>query len=240
MQTLLGPALFLLLPVSFSQELPPINPQTEKVEFENDQIRVVRIRYAAHENSGMQSHLQRAVVRIKDRHIRETEADRQSEKRSAKADEFVWVNGGTHSVENLGDHAIETIEIEFKHAPEPSLRVELPPARQNTTDGSPVPVQDEPHHHWIFENQYVRVLDVVLLPGESTLFHTHFHDNVAVRLSDSTIQNQGVGKDWDSPTRVQPGQVSFNAGAQHPYTHRVKNAGATTFRVMDIELLQKE
>ena len=32
----------------------------------------------------------------------------------------------------------------------------------------PVPVEREPHHRWTFENQYVRVLDVVLAPGEST------------------------------------------------------------------------
>ena len=222
-----------------AQELPRINSATEKIEFENEQIRVVRIRYAPHENSGMHSHPQRAVVRTTDRHIRETKPDGKTEERFAKANEFVWVDGGTHSIENLGDSTIETIEIEFKHAPEPSLRLKLPPARENTPADSPVPVQDEPHHHWIFENQYVRVLDVQLPPGESTLFHTHSHDNVAVRLSNSTIQKQDVGKDWDGPSPVQTGEVAFTAGAKRPYTHRVKNAGGGTFRVMDIELLQK-
>jgi quercetin dioxygenase-like cupin family protein len=237
---LLGSALFFLLPVSFPQELPPINLQTEKIEFENDQIRVVRIRYAPHANSGMHSHPQRAVVRTTDRHIRETKANGQTEERSANADEFVWVDAGTHSIENLGESTIETIEIEFKHAFAPSVRITAPPARESSQEGSAVPVQDEPHHHWIFENQYVRVLDVVLPPGESTLMHTHSYDNVAVRLSDSVIQKQDLGKDWDGPSRVQPGQVTFTACAKHPYTHRVKNAGTTTFRVMDIELLQKE
>jgi quercetin dioxygenase-like cupin family protein len=240
MRRWLLPALCFLGPVSLSQELPPINPQTEKIEFENDQIRVVRIRYAPHENSGMHSHPQRAVVRTTDRHIRETRADGRTEERSAKANEFVWVDAGAHSIENLGDSTIETIEIEFKRATEPSARVSLPPPHEDRPEGSPLPVQDEPHHHWIFENQYVRVLDVVLPPGESTLLHTHSHDNVAVRLSDSIIQKQDIGGTWDNPSKVQPGEVAFSAGAKHPYTHRVKNVGPSTFRVMDIELLQPQ
>ena len=228
-----------LSPLLFSQDLTNVNPQSVKVEFENGQIRILRIRYAPHENSGMHSHPQRAVVRTTDRHIRETKPNGQSDERYAKAGEFVWANAGTHAIENLGDAPAETIEIEFKNAISPSIPVKESPRKDPVQEpDSPIPVQDEPHHHWIFENQYVRVLDVVLPPGESTFFHTHSHDNVAVRLSQATIQKQDWGKNWDPPSSMLPGQVTFTAGTKRPYSHRLKNVGATPFRVIDIELLQ--
>jgi len=238
MRGLLGPSLCTFLFLAAAQNLPPVKPHTEKIEFENEQIRILRIRYGPHEVSGMHSHPQRAVVRTTDRHIRETKANGQTEERSARANEFVWVDAGTHSIENLGDSTIETIEIEFKQAESPSVRVNAPPLIEGMPkDSSPVPVQNEPHHHWIFENQYVRVLDVVLPRGETTFFHTHSHDNVAVRLSESTVQKQDMGKDWDRAATMLPSQVAFTAGSTNPYTHRLKNVGTTPFHVIDIELL---
>ena len=36
-----------------------------------------------------------------------------------------------------------------------------------------IPVSIEPRHHKVFENEYVRVLDVHIVPGDTTLFHKH-------------------------------------------------------------------
>jgi len=41
---------------------------------------------------------------------------------------------------------------------------------------APVPLSGEPRHHLKFENQYVRVFDVLVPPGDATLFHTHSND----------------------------------------------------------------
>ena len=101
----------------------------------------------------------------------------------------------------------------------------------------PVPVEQEPHHRWIFENQYVRVLDVVLAPGESTLFHTHSHDSIAVRLTDAAVQEQPFNKEWRPASRLLPGDSRYMKGTPKPYTHRAKNVGSTPFHVIDIELL---
>jgi hypothetical protein len=79
----------------------------------------------------------------------------------------------------------------------------------------PVPVEQEPHHRWIFENQYVRVLDVVLAPGESTLFHAHSHDSVAVRLTDSTVQDQPIDGEWKAASRLSPGDGRYMEGAKN-------------------------
>jgi hypothetical protein len=84
----------------------------------------------------------------------------------------------------------------------------------------------------------VRVLDVLLASGESTLFHTHSHDSIAVQLSEASIQQQVFEKNWQPALKLIPGNVTYAEGAKAPYTHRVKNVGSTTFHVVDIELLK--
>ena len=84
----------------------------------------------------------------------------------------------------------------------------------------------------------MRVLDVLLAPGDSTLFHIHSHDSIAVQLSEATIQQQVFEKNWQPASKLMPGNVRYAEGAKMPYTHRLKNVGTTPFHVIDIELLQ--
>src|SRR4051812_18885173 len=39
-----------------------------------------------------------------------------------------------------------------------------------------VPIKLEPHHRIIFENGFMRVFEIVIDPGDITLFHEHAHD----------------------------------------------------------------
>jgi quercetin dioxygenase-like cupin family protein len=102
----------------------------------------------------------------------------------------------------------------------------------------PVPVEDEPHHHILLKNDSVVVLRVKLLPGESTLVHTHLHDRVAVHLSDTTITQQKQDEPVSAPQVAKPGDVvvSESNGA---YTHQVNNVGNSAFEVLDVELLHR-
>jgi len=43
---------------------------------------------------------------------------------------------------------------------------------------SPVPIEKEPRHRLKFENQFVRVFDVLIPPGDDSLFHIHIYDGV--------------------------------------------------------------
>jgi hypothetical protein len=82
----------------------------------------------------------------------------------------------------------------------------------------------------------VRVLDVVLHPGETSLFHRHSLDNVPVQLSDATMKRQFPGEDWvTSPAKE--GSVGFIGGTKSPYVHRISNIGTTVFHVLDVEIL---
>jgi quercetin dioxygenase-like cupin family protein len=99
-------------------------------------------------------------------------------------------------------------------------------------------VETEPFHRPVYQNQYVRILDVSFPPGQTTLLHTHSHDYAAVHLSDTTLQIQLVGKDWAPGNPVHFGEVQMNLFAGKPLTHRVRNVGTAKFHVMVFEILQ--
>jgi quercetin dioxygenase-like cupin family protein len=103
---------------------------------------------------------------------------------------------------------------------------------------SPVPVEEEPHHHLVLKNDFVMVVRVKLLPGESTLFHTHLHDRVTVDLSETTITQQKLGEPETAPETTKPGDVAALA-SNGPYTHRVRNTGNAVFEALDVELLHR-
>ncbi len=99
---------------------------------------------------------------------------------------------------------------------------------------APVPVEQEPQHHPVFDNGRVRVLDVRLPPGYVSLFHVHALDNVSVRMTAGTMRTDlltGDGLPQTSPA----GRVAYYSAAP-PYTHRVVNAGSDPVRILDVEL----
>lgn len=107
-----------------------------------------------------------------------------------------------------------------------------------TAQQSPVPVEEEPHHHLVLKNESVMVMRVKLLPGESTLFHTHSHDRVAIDLTNTTITRQKSGEPESAPEVTKPGDVAASE-SNAPYTHRVHNTGTVEFEVLDVELLHR-
>jgi len=223
---------------SRAQDQVIVDPGIAKVEFENEQVRVVRIRYGPHQKGSMHGHPARLSVTITSNDVRIVLRDGKSTTAQRKAQVVFWSDAVTHQAENLSDNPLENIEIELKQSKGAGVEVK-PNTGKRTGQGTetdPVPVEQEPHHHVVFENQYVRVLDVVVQPGEMTLFHKHSLDNVAVQLSNTTLANQVPGEDWTSRP-VAEGAVGFRAGTETPYTHRIMNRGTPVFHVMDVEIL---
>jgi len=109
-----------------------------------------------------------------------------------------------------------------------------------TKSTAQVPVMKEPRHKPVLVNNYVRLLDVHINPGDTTLYHIHATPSVIVFISKSTIGAQKMGEAPSAANAVLPAQTSFANYGANPITHRVFNAGENIFHVMDIELVRKE
>jgi quercetin dioxygenase-like cupin family protein len=222
-------------PAALGQDSVSVNSSNVKVAFENDQIRVLHARYAPHQKLAMHSHPSRVVVCITDMHVLVTSASGATQELHSKAGDSRWSEPVTHSVENLEDTAFEVVEVELKNAVAAAVSV-APPGGSAAASTEPVPVDKEPHHHFVFQNQYVRVLDVLFPAGEASMFHTHSNDNVGIPLSGDRTQSQPAGGEWSEVQAVKPGDAGFRMAHGQAYTHRVRSAGKLPFHVIDVEI----
>jgi quercetin dioxygenase-like cupin family protein len=87
-----------------------------KVEFENDQVRVLRVKFGPHQGAPMHEHqLNRVVVYLTDQSTRLTSPEGKVETTGHKAGEYSWGGPTKHKEENLLDTPFEGIVVEFKN-----------------------------------------------------------------------------------------------------------------------------
>jgi quercetin dioxygenase-like cupin family protein len=111
-----------------------------------------------------------------------------------------------------------------------------------------VPVYEEPRHRQVFQAGTTRILELIVLPGDTSLFHTHTDPIAYVNISSGALRTQELGKDWSQPggrggargagpaapaapapsVRV----TSTTSYAQTPVTHRITNTGTTTVHAL--------
>ena len=103
-----------------------------------------------------------------------------------------------------------------------------------------VPVSQEPKHHNVFENSFVRVLDVHLLPGDTSLFHKHETPSVFIVLNPVKTGSEVIIEDGTSTALLKDSAISFESFSKSPRIHRVWNADTTEFHVMDVEIITKD
>lgn len=101
---------------------------------------------------------------------------------------------------------------------------------------SPVAIEKEPRHPLKFENQYVRVFNVFIPPGDTTLFHIHKNDGISVRLTEARLKDEEKGAIPVDIAVLKRGAVSF-AYRPRPLIHRVFNIGDTPFHNIFVEIL---
>jgi hypothetical protein len=102
-----------------------------------------------------------------------------------------------------------------------------------------VDAKDEPHHRPKFVNEVVRVLDVEVMPGDATLYHTHSLDYPYVMLSTSRLKNDIPGKP-KTDLNITAGLIGYYRASQGAYTHRFTNVDSAPFRAIGIELLSNQ
>jgi len=104
-----------------------------------------------------------------------------------------------------------------------------------TYDFAQPAVKDEPRHHNVFENDYVRVLDVYLPPNDTTQYHRHATPSVFIFLTKTTTASQLINQKSVSSVSV-AGSFLYDSLVT-PRIHRVWNEDTGWFHVMDIELV---
>jgi len=92
-----------------------IDPKDYKVEFENSQVRVLRVKIGAHQKVPLHEHvLNRVVVYLTDQNGTMTTPDGKTETAQHKAGEMSWAGPAKHREENLRDGPFEVVVVELK------------------------------------------------------------------------------------------------------------------------------
>jgi quercetin dioxygenase-like cupin family protein len=107
----------LAVSTAFAQDPVKVDPKHYKAEFENAQVRVLRIHYGPHEKSVMHAHPAGVAVFLTEDHVKFTFPDGKSVVRDLKAGETRWSPGEVHLPENLSDKPFELILVELKAKP---------------------------------------------------------------------------------------------------------------------------
>ncbi|MBV8573441.1 MAG: hypothetical protein JOZ58_00165 [Acetobacteraceae bacterium] len=103
-----------------------------------------------------------------------------------------------------------------------------------------VPVRLEPHHHERFKNEYLRVIEVIIEPGDTTLFHRHELDIAAAILAGADLKNEIPDNPQATILHSKTKDVGFAGYQEQPYVHRVTNIGLSTFRIIAFEIVLPE
>ena len=91
-----------------------VDPKHYKVEFENESVRVLRIKYGPGEKSVMHNHPNAVAVYLTGGTSRMTTPDGKSQDSPGKAGDAIWTPAGEHLPQNTGSKPLELILVELK------------------------------------------------------------------------------------------------------------------------------
>ena len=106
--------LALAVPSVLAQDPVKVDSKHYKVEFENSQVRVLRIKYGPHEKSVMHRHPNSIAIFVTDATGKFTFPNGKTQEFSSKAGTTQWTPGGLHLPENTGDQPFEVLLVELK------------------------------------------------------------------------------------------------------------------------------
>ena len=111
---------FVLTTVALAQDPVKVDGNHYKVEFENEQVRVLRIKVGPGEKSIMHQHPNAVAIFLTDVNGKFSFPDGTSQDVTSKAGEARWTPEITHMPENVGSQPFEVILVELKgKAPAP-------------------------------------------------------------------------------------------------------------------------
>jgi hypothetical protein len=180
------------------------DPKHFKVEFENDQVRVLRFHGDPHGKVPMHEHsVARVTVSLTDEHDKTTSPDGKVTETRRKAGEVAWGDPGKHTSENLSDKPYDQIQVELKGKPgAKSVALTLDPVKM-----------DPKHYKVELENDRVRILRVHQDAHSKQPMHEHMA-RVNVNLTNSHTKNTAAdGKIQE--TNRKAGEVSWSDAVKH-------------------------
>lgn len=197
-----------------------VDPDHYTTEFENDAVRIVRIRYGPGEESVMHYHPDSVAVFLTDIELEMTMPDGSVQRDSAPAGVAVFNPAGAHAPKNVSDSPWEVVEIELK-----------PGASGGVGSGGPDPtVVDADHYTAEFENDAVRIVRIAYGPGEESVMHYH-PDAVAVFLTDHLVE-MTMPDGLTEEISASAGDTMFLPGGQH----LPKNVSDSAWELVLVEL----
>ena len=101
---------------------------------------------------------------------------------------------------------------------------------------APTAVKDEPHHHLVLENSYVRVFRVSIPANDATLLHQHDLPYVYVSLGPADFTNAVAGKP-EVEAKLADGQLGYSRGG---FAHIARTDHGLPFNNVTIELLHPQ
>jgi quercetin dioxygenase-like cupin family protein len=100
-----------------------------------------------------------------------------------------------------------------------------------------VPTMDhEPHHHLALHNNYVKVFNVEVAPGDSIILHSHDQDTIAIAIGEQLV-TVGIPGKTIPPSKNADGQVRLQRSG---YIHSTHVDGDTPYHTVAVELMQPQ
>ena len=109
---------------------------------------------------------------------------------------------------------------------------------QSPSASTPIPVEQEPRHRLVFADERLRVLEVRIAPGDTTLEHRHDYDLATVNIENGPTRTRDRGADWGSVRPRAVGGVNVNEYTGKSTAHVVQSVGDRAYRLTGVENLK--
>jgi hypothetical protein len=110
------------------------------------------------------------------------------------------------------------------------------PALARAADEVVVPVTQEPRHHTRFENEYLRIIEAIIEPGDQSLFHKHALDSVIVTAHGAKMRLEKLNQPQAWIGQLETGRIAYADFQAHPLVHRVANLDDHAAVFIDCEI----
>ena len=205
-----------------SQDTLQVNSSSVKLKFENERVRVLESELKPGTRENTHSH-PRYVTYVLGAGTVQNHRDGKTSDYTYKMGEVLYRDPLTHWSENTGKTPTHVIMFELKDAVIPGEPYVVPPDKE--------PVKLSPQYYNVaVDNQYVRVLEYHLKPGQKEPLHSHPCGVVYYLTGARWRAVSADGKTTESETTA--GEILW----RDPTSHAVENFGKTEARALAIEL----